>query len=991
MEHTQVSLAPIEDKKIYMPLIEKSQNFLGTEGTVVQVGGNTPWEITNTDDIWIVESGQVQLFVFDAEAGIEHSRRSYFLTVDAGGIVMGMKRINSSYGKTGVLAVAGNNTIVRSLSMNRFEELIEINESPELPNVLDRWLTNIITALFTPTVPRVSYGLTAQEEFEMPAGSCGHALKDLVWVDVLTGQAQYLNRFPIENAESNLPYPICRDGWIITLTDSKIRIKTTKQIAEENLFKAGLELYHNHSLKILDQSIEAKLQQEFKQIHDKALFDQQANVLALDELASILEESYALEAEQISVDPYFAVCKAIGKNQDFPVYPIPDYESHLFNLSGKAKINALAKASKVRTRTINLVGKWWKEEAGGVFAFLKESSAPVALLPINGGGYEIFNPKDGSHIPIDETIAASIHPTAQVFYRPFPNGEITNKSLVRFAISDLKPELIRVLICTVAVGLLSLLTPLITENLFGYAVPNGKTGLLYQLTAFLAGSAVISGMISIAQNIAILRIEGKAGSNLQAALWDRLLNLPATFFRKYNSGELANNALGFDRFRSLIMGSVISTVISFGSSIFSFFLLFTYDLRLALAAFVLTLITVAIVIGNAYTQLKYQRIINKMDSKIMGFVFQLLNGIGKIRISGAEERALDKWAKGFSEQKKITKKALMTNAILDTFNSTWSVLTTAIIFWFVASTLHGNTQISPGQFLGFSTAFGQFMGAMLGVAGIVSSLAQAGPVYEQIKPILVAEPENTANKKDPGPLTGKIEISHVKFRYAPELPLILNDVSVQIEPGEFVALVGPSGTGKSSLFRLLLGFDKPEAGTIYFDNQDINALDIQSIRKQTGTVIQNAKLFPGDIFMNIVGSQPYTIDEAWEAARMAGFDEDVKNMPMGMHTYISEGGGSLSGGQTQRLLIARALIGRPKILLFDEATSALDNKTQSIVTQSVEQLHSTRIVIAHRLSTIEKADRIIVLAHGDFVQQGTYSELLNQPGMFQELAKRQLA
>jgi ATP-binding cassette subfamily C protein len=264
-------------------------------------------------------------------------------------------------------------------------------------------------------------------------------------------------------------------------------------------------------------------------------------------------------------------------------------------------------------------------------------------------------------------------------------------------------------------------------------------------------------------------------------------------------------------------------------------------------------------------------------------------------------------------------------------------------------------------------------------------------MFERARPILETLPETSDAKGEPGGLTGNIEISHAFFRYRPDTPLVLRDLSLSVRPGEFVALVGASGCGKSTLFRLLLGFDRLDSGAIHFDGQDLAGMNPQAVRRQIGVVLQNGQLQTGDIFENIAGTRPLTIDDAWAAASLAGLEDDIRAMPMGMHTVISEGGGGLSGGQRQRLMIARAIASRPRILLFDEATSALDNLTQAIVSRSLEQLEATRIVIAHRLSTIVKADRIFVLEAGRVVQSGSYAELIAQEGLFAKLAQRQLA
>jgi ATP-binding cassette subfamily C protein len=368
---------------------------------------------------------------------------------------------------------------------------------------------------------------------------------------------------------------------------------------------------------------------------------------------------------------------------------------------------------------------------------------------------------------------------------------------------------------------------------------------------------------------------------------------------------------------------------------------------------------------------------------------QLLTGIAKLRVAGAERRAFAVWAGQYSVQKANAARAQSAANALAVFNSASGVLTSLVIFAAVAFLLKGG--VSTGEFVAFNTAFAQFLFASTGLTSAFTSILQAAPFYERAKPILQALPEVDTEKPDPGELRGRVEINHVSFRYDPDGPLVLDDVSLLAEPGEFVAIVGPSGAGKSSLLRLMLGFDEPEAGSVYYDLHDISELNVQAVRHQIGVVLQNGRLMMGTLFQNIAGASQLTMDQAWEAARMAGLDKDIEMMPMGMFTFLGEGTSAISGGQRQRLMIARAIASRPRILLFDEATSALDNRTQAIVSSSLEKLLATRIVIAHRLSTIMNADMIYVLVAGRIVQSGTYAELMGKEGPFRELAARQIA
>jgi ATP-binding cassette subfamily C protein len=429
-----------------------------------------------------------------------------------------------------------------------------------------------------------------------------------------------------------------------------------------------------------------------------------------------------------------------------------------------------------------------------------------------------------------------------------------------------------------------------------------------------------------------------------------------------------------------LLGSVFSS--------FNFFLLFRYDVMLALIAGVLVLIFLVATVLFGLLEIRYQREMLGVQGRIAGTVLQLFNGISKFRMAAAESRAFFIWAKAFAEQKRISYRARLVDISMAVFQSFFPLVTSMIIFYMVARTRGAMT---AGDFTAFMAAFGTFLTAMLSMANAALSLVKIVPLYERARPILETLPETHEQLEDPGEISGAIEVKHVYFRYHPDQPHVLRDVSLTIRQGEFVAFVGASGSGKSTMMRLLLGFEQPESGSIYYDGQDIRTLDAHTLRRHFGVVLQNSKIMSGDIYTNIAGSSQLTIQEAWEVAAMAGLDEDIRNMPMGMHTVLSEGGGTLSGGQRQRLMIARAIARRPKILFFDEATSALDNRTQAIVSESLERLQVTRIVIAHRLSTITRADRIYVFDKGTIVQSGTCEELLSAPGPFAEQAKRQLA
>jgi ATP-binding cassette subfamily C protein len=445
----------------------------------------------------------------------------------------------------------------------------------------------------------------------------------------------------------------------------------------------------------------------------------------------------------------------------------------------------------------------------------------------------------------------------------------------------------------------------------------------------------------------------------------------------------------------MLSNTVLTAVLSGTFSIVNLFLLFYYDSSLAWVGVGLAVLAVLIIGSLGFMKLRYDRQLSDVQGSIQGFLFEFLNGISKVRVSGSERRVFSLWADQFSQLKNLGFRSGNYQNFVEVFKGSYPLLTNIFFFSFIFYTLNNATDaaglISVGVFMAFVTAFNQFLNDCLSMCmGLISSL-NIIPLYERLRPILEEEPESAVDNADPGELSGELEFNGVNFRYHEDQPLILKDVSFKINPGEMVAFVGPSGSGKSTVMRLLLGFEEPEAGSIYYDGQAFDSLNKEQVRRQLGVVLQHGSLMSGSIYQNIVGSSELTLEDAESAAAMAGLEEDIEQMPMGMHTVISEGGSTFSGGQRQRLMIARAIVHKPRILYMDEATSALDNRTQRIVSESLDRLQATRIVIAHRLSTIVNADRIFVMDQGRIVESGTYNELMAKDGLFSTLAKRQIA
>jgi ATP-binding cassette subfamily C protein len=531
--------------------------------------------------------------------------------------------------------------------------------------------------------------------------------------------------------------------------------------------------------------------------------------------------------------------------------------------------------------------------------------------------------------------------------------------------------------------------PVLTGFLFDRIIPLSDFSGLFLVAFAMFVSALAIGLFQVVRSFAMIRVETKIDFQLQNALWDRILNLPVAFFKRFSSGDLASKANSLSVLRKILSSTVIYAIVSGTFGLFNYFVLFVYDPGLALMTTLILLLSMVLLVYTGVKIMKNQRNIIQQQNYISGLLIQFFYSISKLKIAGSEIAAYAMWADKFSKVKKATLKVKRYSNGLQLFMAALPVVAT--LFLFATISFNKKATLSTGEFMAFFTAFTMTITIILqvGMAGI--SLFTAIPLFENVKPILETLPENVKFKHEAPVLQGEIELNHVSFRYDPESPLVLKNISLHIGPGEYVAIVGPSGSGKSTLLRLLLGFESPENGAVYYDRQDLANLDPASIRRQIGSVLQETRLAPGNILSNITGTSSATMDDAWNAARKAGLDQDIHQMPMGMFTIVSDGLSTLSGGQRQRVLIARALVANPRILLLDEATSALDNETQRKVAQSLDNIPTTRLIIAHRLSTIKNADRIFVIDNGQLVEEGTYEELMKKNGYFYELVKRQSA
>ncbi|MEW2283905.1 NHLP bacteriocin export ABC transporter permease/ATPase subunit [Streptomyces sp. NPDC047841] len=651
-------------------------------------------------------------------------------------------------------------------------------------------------------------------------------------------------------------------------------------------------------------------------------------------------------------------------------------------------VERVALASRVRTRAVRLDGRWWRENVGPLVGHRALSGAPVALL-WRRGGYVAVHPGTGRETPVEKANAEEFEPRAVMFYRPLPDKRLGPLGLLRFSLRGTRADLLNLLLAGLVTVAIGALVPIATGKVLGEYVPRAREDLIVQVCLAVMVSGVVAAAFTLLENLSILRLEGRIEAALQPAVWDRLLRLPTRFFTQRSTGELASAAMGISTIRRLLagVGPVVAQSVTVGTM--NLALLFWYSPAMATAAIGMLVVIAAVFGGLGLWQVRWQRRLVVLGNKLNNQAFQTLRGLPKLRVAAAENYAYAAWARQFAHSRELQQKAGRIKNLTTVLGAVYLPVCTLLMFMLLAGPARG--AMSAADFLAFSTSVTMVLTSVTQLTGAFVSAVAALPLFEEIKPVLEATPEVRTASTRPGPLSGAVEARRLSFRYADDGPLVLDDVSFAVRPGEFVAVVGPSGCGKSTLLRLLIGFDRPVSGSVLYDGQDLAALDQSAVRRQCGVVLQHAQPFTGSIMDVICGTEPYTPEEAMAAAELAGLAEDIQRMPMGLHTIVA-GSGAISGGQRQRLMIAQALIRRPRILFFDEATSALDNDTQRVVIDSTRKLNATRIVIAHRLSTVMDADRVIVMEDGKVVQQGTPAELLaDTGGRLHELVRRQLA
>ena len=955
-----------------------------------ETGAHRPFLLNDPECFYLVEQGYLDIFSVALNRGEVVGRRTFICRVIerevAFGAHLGTEREQVTFG---FLAVPAMNAILvegqrGGITADSFDLTATI--------WIDQWLLGLSEFLAQKRVPpRDAHLLEADPHVPYRAGaslSTHHA--DLVWVS--TDQPAHLVGRPeiVVHPQDEL-VPVTDRTWLTLDADAKVSaVHTPGAVATGQLWPA----FDRFCARIIDfsHSASSDAAKAWEQRRWNSYQARRASVArALNGLAMVLGAGTGNEAAAASTGlaPLQHAAKLVLDHQQDTFDARPDVE---LRRGPNRSPMALEYTSGLRMREIALTGRWWRRDGPSFVGFTLDER-PLALLANGGGTYSVVDPDSGAGRAVDAREADVIASYGVVLYAPLPPDVERGTSALARSLRAHRPELWIILAMAVLGALIALVTPMLTGKLLVEIIPRVDTSMWIAALGAMFLGALGSAVFEIVRALSLLRIEGRVDERLQAAIWSRLIALPAPFFRDFTAGDLADRANGISQIRQLLTSATVGALLGGVFSVFSFALLFYYSWSLALVVGAMLLVLIGVTWAFSIGQVRHHRVAFRIQGMIDGIVFQMITGLAKLRVAHAEGYALSLWAERFSAQRRATLAARRWAAGQSAVNSMFQPLASLALFAYIYFALiEGDVQPSfdLAAFLSFNAAFGQLLAATIALTSAVTTVASAIPLFERVEPILAAQPETARGGVDPKELVGEIEFVNVTFRYLAQGPNAVNAISFRIRPGEYVAFVGASGSGKSTIYRLLLGFEDPDSGAVFLDGNDLTNLSLPAIRSRMGVVLQNGQLVAGSIFENIAGSSSLTVDEAWAAVTAAGLDQDIRAMPMGMHTVLPEGAVGLSGGQKQRLLIARALAHRPRILLFDEATSALDNQTQAIVQASLRRISATRVVIAHRLSTIRDVDRIYVLQDGRIIETGHYDELMAREGAFAALARRQI-
>lgn len=988
-----------------------------TIGERVLGGANRTIALDDTKSVWFVESGSLDIFAIErSEDGQADSGLKHVFRAEAGDLALPFKAAKLA------LRFVAKGTAGAVLRRVPLESLFDADLTSELSDCVDAWVTALCEAVVRDItlLPQIAKRVETSGEVVLAEGTVMTARQGVRWV-AAGGDKCDLKFLGTESMGGVDPQyaPITPSAWVNVGEQAILNVSTTKELMNGGKLLSALDDF---------QTL----------IGNAELLNRQ--LLAADMAnAQLATRRHRLAGERTARQGFFQTLKrntrrwrkhSISDTDDdwhralaAALSAVGNWEGISFHgeddfLNKDQALDEILRTTGIRHRRVALRDdeNWWRNDSGALLAFQQEGDTPVALLPRWKGGYVMISAY-GSR-GVNATQAQSLHPYAWSFLRSLPDDRAASgKDVVRAVKSRLGADLIRLVLLGLVVGVAMLTPAVVTGMIANYVIPAEAGGALVQLITLLIAIGTIGTLLRILQGSVLLKIEARVAMRLDAVIQDRIFKLAPEFVRKFTSGNLATRARTFRDLRDRVSGTVVHSLLSAVFLLPMFGLLFFYDTTIGFLSLILGVLGVAFGAVLGLKQFEPQRRWYAACRDMSSVLRQFFRGIGKLQTSGAQASAYAIWAHRYREQQQ---------AFLDIGTHDHHLVALGVAAPAFAATMllgagwalfEGRT----GDFLTIYAASMVFYLAVMRLGDSFAAIAGVWPGVEQVQPLLNEVPDphlvasstrgsldtttttgfhggmigsSTTNKylglhQQVG-MRGELHLQHVRWGYE-EGPLILDDVSLHARPGQFVAVVGESGAGKSTLLRLALGLARPFSGTVSYDGRDIERMDAVAIRQHIGVVLQDGDLPEGSIEEAILGvSSSLTADDAWRAARIAAVADDIKAMPMGMHTVIGPNAASLSGGQVQRIQIAAALVRSPRILFLDEATNWLDNRSQAEVMNNIDSLEITRIVIAHRLSTIRNADQVYVLKDGKFVQRGSYDNLVEVEGTFRDLVLRQM-
>ena len=962
-------------------------------GASVPCAGNMPVKLDDPDGVWFIERGAVNLFLVEFRDGVEQAAPQHLMRREAGWLLPGVApddRDDDEDTTLSLIAKGLPGTLLKRLPASLLSEV----DPAELAEQTDTWLTAITDTLsrFASRLPRPT--ALAEPGMTQTLAPCTLSVRrGVVWVsEPPRGASLYMDI--VDQAElggTSGPHdaviPLTRTSWLTLFDEATLSGESTESLARQGMLLPALASFHgvafalerlNRRLAVVDDANLERARTISRRTAERAARQRLFNIydLPIDRDANV-EDTALADALHI-----------VGRHEGID-FRIPGRAGPSDTPIGLVDV---LDASGVRARRVRFKaeGDWWLGDSNALLVFRAEDGRPVALLPGMFGRYRQVDPVSKRSVRITADRAAALADEAWMFYRPLPSGNAAPADLLRIALRGSGADLARLVIAGLPGGLIKLLPALALGFVANHVTAGGSVGALYAVAVAVAGFGLLGALLHLLQSTAMMRLEGRSASRVEAAFWDRLMRLPPSILHRHPSGDLAMSGMTFQNLRDGLQGIVADSLLSIFFLLPVFGVIFFYDATLGMVALAFSLVSLLITVVLGLRQISpYGRMIGAAR-RVAGRLFQIVGGIAKLRVENAEGSAYAIWARDYREQKRAELELDALEGHSRAFGAALPFLAGGVLLFAVVAVSGRNVPV--GDFLVVYTVFIAFQSAIARLGESFGTVAAMLPAFGQLRPLLAAVPETEAEGEPVEFLGGEILFDRVSFRYDPDGPLILDDVTIHARPGEFVAIAGESGAGKSTLFRLALGIDRPTAGAVYYDGRDLRHLNLKQVRRKIGAVPQSVGLHPQDLWDNLVGHHDrLASEEVWSAVRIAEIEDEIKAMPMGLMTMVGTSGTVLSGGERQRVTIARSVIGSPRIMLFDEATNWLDNESQARVMQNLTSLTSTRLVIAHRLSTLEQADRIYVLRAGKVVQSGAFNELMEVDGVFRELVRRQVA